>query len=120
MFEHHTKMEVILQAQGRDAEVRAQYEAELLERQKVTMYDEFRSQKEREQQALDQRLAENLDQQKTSLYSEFLQERNRMTSDNAQLQSHLEQMRSMMNGAQKEVTGLRTQVASQASRIRRQ
>jgi hypothetical protein len=34
MFEHHTKMEVILQAQGRDAEVRAQYEAELLERQR--------------------------------------------------------------------------------------
>jgi len=34
MFEHHTKMEVILQAQGRDAEIRAQYEAELLERQR--------------------------------------------------------------------------------------
>ena len=34
MFEHQTKMEVILQAHGRDAEIRAQYEAELLERQR--------------------------------------------------------------------------------------
>jgi hypothetical protein len=46
---------------------------EAWERQKVTLYDEFRSQKEGEQQALHQRLAETLDQQKTSLFSKFLQ-----------------------------------------------
>ena len=34
MFEHQTKMEVIHQAHGRDAEIRAQYEAEVLERQR--------------------------------------------------------------------------------------
>ena len=90
---------------------------ETWEKQKGTLCDEFRFQKELEGQALQQRLAETLSQQKTSLYSEFLQERNRMTSDNAQLQSHLEQMRSMMTEVQKEATGLRTQVASQASRI---
>ena len=34
MFEHQTKMEAILQAQGRDAEMRAQFEAELHEIQR--------------------------------------------------------------------------------------
>ena len=34
MFEHQTKMEAILQAHGRDAEMRAQFEAELHERQR--------------------------------------------------------------------------------------
>ena len=33
MFEHQAKMEVMHQAHGRDAEIRAQYEAELFERQ---------------------------------------------------------------------------------------
>ena len=59
---------------------------ETWEKQKGTLCDEFRFRQEREGQALQQRLAETLNQQKTSLYSEFLQERNRMTSDNAQLQ----------------------------------
>ena len=87
---------------------------ETLEKQKGTLFDEFRTQKEQEDQALQQRLAETLKQQRTSLFSEFHEERNRMTSDNAQLQSHLEQMRAMMAEVQKQVTGFRTQVASQA------
>ncbi len=87
---------------------------ETLGKQKTTLFAEFRTPKEQEYQVLQQRLAEILKQQKTSLFCEFHEERNRMTSDNAQLQSYLAQMRAMMAEVQKEVTGLRTQVASQA------
>ena len=77
-----------------------------MERQKAVLLDEFRVQKERDDHALQQKFAETMNLQRHSMVSEFQEERGRMVSDNAQLQSHLDQMRAMMAEVQ-QVTGRR-------------
>jgi hypothetical protein len=97
-----------------DAQTLQRSMVEALERQKISLFDESRMQQDREFQVLQQNMAEALDQQKSSLFSEFRERENHMAADNAQLQSHLEKMRSMMFEVQKEITGRRAQVVSQA------